>query len=83
MNTCLQCLISIPEFNTYFLKKNYKNEKMSKKSMSLDACEAMTEFINCYSNCSRSSMIAPKSLYSICHSLLPRNQQHDSHVNYL
>jgi len=56
---------------------------MSKKSMSLDACEAMTEFINCYSNCSRSSMIAPKSLYSICHSLLPRNQQHDSHVNYL
>ena len=78
MNACLQCLISIPELNHYFVKKLYKAEKKSKKSNA--ACDAMHDFITSYNNCSKSSMMAVDSIYDICHSFLPPNQQHDSHV---
>jgi ubiquitin C-terminal hydrolase len=81
MNTCLQCLISIPEFNSYFMMKKYKSERVSKKP--LDACDAMYDFVNSYSNCNNSSFRAPKSIYNICHSFLPKNQQHDSHVTII
>jgi len=79
MNSCLQCLMSIPEFNYYFVKKVYKTEKKSKKSN--DACDAMYEFITTYNNCTKSSMLATQTMYDVCHSFLPKRQQHDSHVN--
>ncbi len=78
MNTCLQCLISIPEFNYFFMAKNYQKEKMSK--ISLDACDAMHDYMYYYANCLNSYMKAPKTVFNICHSFLTRNQQHDSHV---
>jgi ubiquitin C-terminal hydrolase len=79
MNTCLQCLVSIPELNYYFEKKKYKKEKLSNKS--LIACEAMKEFVEIYNTSTTSSFTAPSSMYDVCHSFLPKNQQHDSHVN--
>jgi len=83
MNACLQCLLSIPEFNYYFANKVYKMEKKSKKSQAQDACEAMYDLIHAYNNCTKTSMMATRTIYDVCYSFLPRNQQHDSHVRLL
>jgi ubiquitin C-terminal hydrolase len=74
MNTCMQCLISIPEINNYFQNEQFKKERKSKKSPI--ACEAMKEFIDTYSS-SNVSLKAPSSLYRVCHSFLEANTQHD------
>lgn len=74
MNTCLQCLVSIPELNYYFSSMTYNKEKLSKKSPT--ACNALKEFIDNY-DVSSGSLKAPASLYKVCHSFLEPNQQHD------
>ena len=70
MNTCLQCLISLPELNYYFSSGNYKGRK------SPVACNALKEFIDTYNNAGN-SLKACASIYKICHSFLEPNQQHD------
>jgi len=80
MNSCMQCLISIPEFNYFFAKKEYRKESMAKSSPV--TCDAIYEFIQAYNSCSERSMMAVKQLYSICHSFLARNEQHDCQVIY-
>ncbi len=78
MNSALQCLLSISEFNFYFANQLYKSEKKSKKSS--EACEAVYELIHSYNNCSKTSMMACRTMYTVCYRLLPKNTQHDSHV---
>ena len=74
MNTCMQCLLSIPEFNHYFINKTYNAEKTSSKKST--SCEALKDFIESYS--SSSGSIRPTSgLYDICHSFLRPREQHD------
>ena len=76
MNTCIQCLISIPEFNNYFKEGTYKNEcKNSKKNFT--ACNAIREFIENYDKETGKYLKPPKSLYNVCHSFLAPNTQHD------
>jgi ubiquitin carboxyl-terminal hydrolase 4/11/15 len=70
MNACMQCLISLPELNYYFSNELYKVKK------STPACNALKEFIETYSN-ANSSLKACSSLYKICHSFLPANEQND------
>ena len=74
MNTCLQCLASIPELNFYFASSLYAKEKKSKKDPV--ASTALKEFISSYDS-SSGSFKAPTSLYKVCHSFLPANTQHD------
>ena len=74
MNTCLQCLSSIPELNHYFLIGKYAKEKKSKKAT--HACNAYNEFLKIYKN-EDSCFRPPKSIYSTCHSFLQPHQQHD------
>jgi len=77
MNTCMQCLLSIPEFNHYFVNKTYTKEKTSNKKNT--SCEALKEFIDCYMNSTYS--IKPTSgMYDICHSFLAPREQHDCQV---
>lgn len=79
MNTCMQCLISIPEFNSFFYEQNYKSEsKNSKKNFS--ACNAIKDFIENYSSESDKYLKPPGSLYKVCHSFLEANTQHDCQV---
>lgn len=75
MNTCLQCLTSIPELNAYFYKKEYTN---CAKTSNLVTCKAYSEFIEYYKD-SKSSFRAPSSIYKVCHSVLQANRQHDCH----
>ena len=70
MNTCLQCLVSLPELNHYFSSGLYKGKK------SPVACNALREFIETYNNAGK-SLKACSSIYKICHSFLEPNQQHD------
>ena len=74
MNTCMQCLLSIPELNHYFSSNKYAVEKKTKKGT--PTCNSMKEFIESYEDCS-SSLKTPSSLYKVCHSFLEPNQQHD------
>ena len=74
MNTCLQCLSSMPELNQYFLIGKYEKEKKSKKAT--HACNAYNEFLKIYKN-EDSCFRPPKSIYSTCHSFLQPHQQHD------
>jgi hypothetical protein len=73
MNTCLQCLSSIPELNSYFYNKKYEKEKKSKKK--LKACESYNEFLLLYKE--KKIIKPPKSIYSTCHSFLESGRQHD------
>lgn len=79
MNTCMQCLASIPEFNSYFFEKKFKKDSKSGKS-SLTACEAIYDFVSNYSTENEKYFQAPGSLYKVCHSFLERNTQHDCQV---
>jgi ubiquitin C-terminal hydrolase len=74
MNTCIQCLLSIPEFNFYFSNGKYKYDNITKNSQI--ACEALNELVSYY-NKSKKSIKAPDSVFRICHSFLPPNEQHD------
>jgi ubiquitin C-terminal hydrolase len=74
MNTCLQCLLSIPEINFYFSNSRYKYDKITKNSQI--TCEAFKEIILYYDK-SNKSLKAPDSIFRICHSFLPPNEQHD------
>jgi len=74
MNTCMQCIISIPELVYYFYKKEYQKDLKSKKGNY--ACESFKSFIDTYSQSSRSER-ADSDLYSVCHSFLQPNRQHD------
>lgn len=74
MNTCLQCLLSIPELNGYFLTQKYKYDKVSKISQT--ASNSLYDLI-CIYNKSKGSLKACESVFKICHSFLERNQQHD------
>ncbi len=74
MNTCMQCLVSIPELNYYFGTGVFLKEKKSKKDSV--ACNALKEFINSYEK-SSGSLKAPSSIYNVCHSFLTANTQHD------
>ena len=78
MNSCMKCLLSIPEFNNYFVNKIYIGEKTSnKKSL---GCEALREFIDSYRN-SSGSIRPTTGLYEVCHSFLRPREQHDCQVN--
>jgi ubiquitin C-terminal hydrolase len=66
----MQCLVSLPELNYYFSNKLYEGKK------STPACNALREFIDTY-NSAGSSLKACNSLYKICHSFLPANEQND------
>jgi ubiquitin carboxyl-terminal hydrolase 4/11/15 len=70
MNTCMQCLLSLPELNYYFSNQMYK------RKTSTPTCNALKEFIDSYKNAS-SSFKACSSIYKICHSFLPANEQND------
>jgi len=74
MNTCMQCLVSIPELNSYFLTRTYKLDIKNNKDIS--GCEALFEFIMAYSTAER-RIKPPRSLYSVCHSFLEPQRQHD------
>ncbi len=74
MNTGMQCLLSIPELNSYFLTEKFKKDRVSKITQS--ASNALNEFISKYSKTS-SSIRACESLFKICHSFLEPSQQHD------
>jgi ubiquitin C-terminal hydrolase len=74
MNTCIQCLVSIPELNHYFASNKFSVDKKSKKGT--PNCSALREFIDSYED-SSSTLKAPASLYKSCHSFLEPNQQHD------
>ena len=73
LNTCLQCLLSIPELTYYFNEKLYLQEK---KKKGLSACEAMNSFISTY-NESDYKIKPPANMYKLCHSFLQANEQHD------
>lgn len=74
MNTCLQCLLSIPELNAYFIYEKYKINKITKVNQT--ASGALNEFIQIYNKTSIS--LQPfNPLYEICNSFLQPNRQHD------
>ena len=75
MNTCLQCLSSIPELNYYFYNKKYEKEKKSKKKK-LKACNSYYDFITSYAE-DNEIIKPPPSIYSTCHSFLEGGRQHD------
>ena len=75
MNTCLQCLCSIPELNYYFKTEQYTIEKRN-NSKKTNACAAYRELILQYI-ANDDSFQPPNSLYRKCHDLLEPNQQHD------
>ena len=75
MNTCLQCLSSIPELNYYFFNKKYEKEKKTKKKK-LKACNAYYDFIISYAD-DNEIIRPPHSIYSTCHSFLENGRQHD------
>ncbi|MCQ2817554.1 MAG: ubiquitin carboxyl-terminal hydrolase [archaeon] len=73
MNTCLQCIISIPELNYYLTTGKYKNEaKYSPKY-----CEKLAEFIKDYKEAE--DTLNPRKIIKVCNSLLPSGEQHDCH----
>jgi ubiquitin C-terminal hydrolase len=74
MNSCLQCLLSIPEINFYFSNSRYEYNNITK--ISQIACEAFKEIIFHYKK-SNKSLKAPSSIFRICHSFLAPNEQHD------
>lgn len=74
MNTCLQCLCSIPELNYYFKTEQYTTQKQNNKRSR--ACNAYRELILKYI-ANDSSFQAPNSIFDTCSRLLARNQQHD------
>lgn len=74
MNTCMQCLLSIPELNSYFITEKYKKDRVTKNNQV--ASNALNEFI-CQYNKANSSLRACESLFRICHSFLEPGQQHD------
>jgi ubiquitin carboxyl-terminal hydrolase 4/11/15 len=74
MNTCMQCLLSVPELNYYFASNGYKKDKISNKKE--NSCMAYKEFIELYYK-TKDSFKANNSLYKVCHSFLEPGQQHD------
>ena len=70
----MQCLLSIPELNSYFLDGNYNDEKVSNNNPITN--NTMNDFIQLY-NKAGSHLKPYKSLYKICHSFLEPNRQHD------
>jgi len=82
MNTCMQCLLSIPELNYFFSEQTYKSEsKNSKKNFT--ACNAIKDLIDVYSCESDKYLKSPGSIYKVCHSFLEPNTQHDCQVNIM
>lgn len=75
MNSAMQCLVSIPELNNYFLNKNYLNKAKCNKP---SACNALNKFIKDYIS-ANSILESPSSLFNLCHSFLSPNKQHDCH----
>ena len=75
LNTCIQCLFSIPELNYYFYNEMYLLEKKT-KSDSLPSCESLKLLTKYYYNSKNNSKI-PGSVYDVCHSFLQANEQHD------
>lgn len=73
MNTFMQCLVSIPEINNYFLSQQYS---ILNTRTNYQTCDALNEFIEYYKD-SRKSFKPPSSLYTVCHSFLTPNRQHD------
>ena len=76
MNTCLQCLISIPELNYYFISNDYLNDARNAKRSALRNCNAYRQLLTSYQSHS-SYFFPPKSIYTTCHSFLPSHHQHD------
>jgi len=74
MNTCMQCLFSIPELNYFFSSQNYKKE--IKNKINISGCEALYEFIDSYNSAGR-RIKSPQSLFAVCHSFLQPQRQHD------
>ena len=75
MNTCLQCLCSIPELNYYFINCKYKSEKKNKRK-GLNACNSYREFLIQYNK--EVGPFRPTSqMYNTCHSFLESHTQHD------
>ena len=75
MNTCLQCLCSIPELNYYFINCKYKNERKNKRK-GLNACNSYREFLMQY-NKEINPFRPTSSMYNTCHSFLESHTQHD------
>ena len=79
MNTCLQCLLSIPELNYYFISNAYLNDMRNPKRSSpssLRNCNSYKQLITAYQSHS-SYFFPPKCIYTTCHSFLPSHHQHD------
>ena len=79
MNTCLQCLISIPELNYYFISNDYLNDMRNPKRSSpssLRNCNSYKQLLTAYQSHS-SYFFPPKCIYTTCHSFLPSHHQHD------
>lgn len=74
MNTCLQCLITIPEINYFFYNREFSSIS---RNTGLQACEALYRFIDYYKD-SKGSFQPPSVIYDVCHSFLSPNRQHDS-----
>lgn len=79
MNSSMQCIVSIPELNYYFLNGDYEYVVKSTKNTALDALQ---EFLEYYKD-STGSFKPPSSLYSVCHSFLHPNRQHDCHEFFI
>lgn len=75
MNTCLQCLCSIPELNYYFINSKYKEEKKNKRK-GLNACNSYRDFLMQY-NTETNPFRPTSSMYNTCHSFLEAHTQHD------
>jgi len=74
INATLQCLLCLPEMNTYFLERQYKNSNASNDKSSYPICDHIAELYDEGFSYKTPAWIAPKSLVKIC----PSGQQ-DAH----
>eukprot|EP00826_Nyctotherus_ovalis_P015988 TRINITY_DN14598_c0_g1_i4.p1 TRINITY_DN14598_c0_g1~~TRINITY_DN14598_c0_g1_i4.p1 ORF type:complete len:317 (+),score=17.08 TRINITY_DN14598_c0_g1_i4:516-1466(+) len=68
INATLQCLLCIPEMNTYFLERQYKNSSMHRKESSFPVCDLIADLYDKAFSENTRNWIAPRSLVKICSS---------------
>jgi ubiquitin C-terminal hydrolase len=74
INATLQCLLCIPEMNTYFLERQYRNSNLHSGKKLYPICDYIAELYDEAFSDKTPAWITPKSLVKIC----PSGQQ-DAH----
>lgn len=73
-NATLQCLLCIPEMNTYFLERQYRSSSVYSSRSSFPICDSIADLYDEGFKEEGPAWVAPKSLMKIC----PQGQQ-DAH----